>query len=324
MAGSNDKRSLAGWLWLLSVAAVSAQIGITHPTLESKAGQAVAIYCGHITKVKREVLVAKNQSLPDGSAYSDGVVVYRFQLRIAETLKGKPTRTIALSRKTSAYDRRIDAWADACTDFLWFIGPPRKPRNSKPIHDQPPGPSWNFLRLDKPVAPERSYSKPHALPIFSMNLQVLRTPKTVLAAARTFGKKHPKPVPVISVDFPRSLAGLGKGAGDANRIILPVVPELEGIARRMIVQPNSFAPKGQPPGPFLAMTLREGGVHCLSQFRNNANITLIRTLLADRIVVGSTNAGGSRIRLYPVRKAAFAQLTRWGVKVKRPVMSIPE
>ena len=323
MAFSIPNRSLAGWLWLCSVGLAWAQIGKTHPTLESKAGQAVAIYRGHITGVKREVLVAKNQPLPDGTSYSDGVVVYRFQLRIAETLKGRPAATIALSKKTSAYDRRIDAWAKARTEFLWFVGPPRKPL-SKPIHAQPPGPSWNFLRFGPAVAPERSYSKPHALPIFSMDLQILRTPKAVLARARAFAKAHPKALPLTRMRLPRSLAHHCKGAGDANRIILPVVPELEAIARRMIAKPHSFAPKGQPPGPFLAWLLREGGVNCLSHFRNDANITLLRTLLADPIVVGQTGANDSRSRLYPVRKAAFDQLTQWGVKVERPVITIPE
>ena len=128
--------------------------------------------------------------------------------------------------------------------------------------------------------------------------------------------------------------------GDVERIIVPIVPSLDRVGRWLIAE--APATQTAPPTPNLTgderarfvqgsiagqqMTCRLSGIAILANFKSQANIELIKSLLSDTGVMGYVY--GSQVAArhydYPVRRSAYDQLVSWGVPVVKPVIDLPD
>jgi len=171
-----------------------------------------------------------------------------------------------------------------------------------------------------------------------MELKVLRTPEEAIARVKEFLKANPKKAKfhymAVSDDFAHQLTQI---TGDWNTVTLPIVPELEAFAKRMILEPEALFPPGEHrriPNDVQSSTtfllneldwLRLAGVQALVHFKSRDNIALLKPLLADPTLWGQwqANAEGTKLeRFYPIRQAAYEVLSGWGVNVEKPVIVI--
>ncbi len=181
-----------------------------------------------------------------------------------------------------------------------------------------------------------------ALPVFSMDLTVLRTPAEVLERAKEFLKSTPTAPALYQMVLPGTFAHeAGFASALADFIIVPVVPELENVARRMIERPESLVPPIEVPPEatprerkayeirhaFDVAMFRKEGIGALGHFKSARNIELLQSQFADSAVWGYTRHGehGDETGYeYIIRRVAYETLTAWGVDVEKPVIEAPK
>ncbi|MEX2244733.1 MAG: hypothetical protein WD716_12925 [Fimbriimonadaceae bacterium] len=181
-----------------------------------------------------------------------------------------------------------------------------------------------------------------ALPVFSMDLTVLRTPNEVLERAKEFLKSTPMAPTLYQMVMPGTFAHeAGFASALADFIIVPVVPELENVARRMIERPESLVPPIEIPPmtsterrknlainhAFDVAMFRKEGIGALGHFKSTQNIALLESQFADTAVWGYTRHGDHGDESgyeYIVRRVAYEVLTAWGVNVDKPVIEAPK
>lgn len=306
--------SLCGSLW----GSAHAQVTATYTSLEALVAQAESVVRGSIIKVSRQIKVPKHGRLPNGTLWPSGLVQYTLTVKVDEVLKGKKTEELQLVRETSAYDQRCTQWCDARTELLWFLGQRDTYANTT---DNDADRKWGLLRLGKPVPDERSY-KEHAPPIFSMDFRVLKQRDEILAAARRAAvileRSSHKPIKCITVDIPHGVAAKCRPCGDANFFTVPVIQELEPIARKMITAPEKL-------DRYYPGLLRLSGVEILANFKSDENTALLKNLLDDPTsVISAQNRRGKPreqpVRKYVVRATAHMILKRWKVKLPKPIV----
>jgi len=177
-----------------------------------------------------------------------------------------------------------------------------------------------------------------ALPVFSMDLTVLRTPKEVLARAKEFIKSTPVAPALYQIVLPGTFAHeAGFSSALTDIIIVPVVPALEALAHRMIESPESLVPPIEvSPGAtprerkayaishdFDVAMFRKEGIGALGHFKSAGNIALLESQFADKAVWGYTRHGEQGDESgyeYIIRRVAYDALMAWGVNVDKPVI----
>jgi len=300
-----------------------AQTGQGFICLEALVARADAVFTGTIVQLER-THPSENES-----------PVFALTVQVDAVLKGTLGKTVVLKRNFAGDDQRWEQWMANHTQMLWSLG-------ADVVYDGIGGPGpyagWSTHRLGAPVPAEQRFRTSPGLPAFSMYLQVLRTPEEAIARVKEFLKANPKKAKfhymAVSGDFAHQLM---QANGDWNTVTVPIVPELEAFARRMILEPEALFPPRehrripndlQSSATFLLSELdwlRLAGVQALVHFKSRDNIALLKPLLADPTLWGQwhPNAEGIELeRFYPIRKAAYEVLSGWGVHVEKPVIVI--
>jgi hypothetical protein len=318
--------SVFSLLLALAAGCSQGQTTVTFRSLEARISQTRWVVRGTITHQEKSVIVAPGGHSTDGTVWPDGIVVYKATVNAEEVLKGPQRKQIVLQRQTSAFDKRFEQWRDAHTAFLWFVGDDAPPSNTE-TSEEAASPSWDALRLAPPVAAEKVYvDVEDAPPVFGMDFTVLSTPAVILARARAFAKRCNRTAALHTFTIPSAVAKQCGSTGDANFLVVPVLPSLERIARRMVTAPQGFVP-GEERSRLDSLTrsqLRLGGVDALRYFRSPTNVRFLKALLSDETVVYQTlNSGeqnGVTVKQYPLRSRAYEILTGWGIDVTRPML----
>jgi HEAT repeat protein len=304
-----------------------AQVTQTFTSLEALVAGAEDVVRGPIVKVTRDVKVPKDGKDADGTQWPRGLVEYTFTVRIDETLRGKKAGEIELIRTTSARDMRYPQWCDAGTEFLWFLG--QRDVYANVTHGDTDR-KWGAIRLGDPVASERDYCT-HTPPIFAMDFRVLTSREDILAAARnvaaSIARSPRKRIEFATIDLPGDIAVRCRATSARDFFKVPIVAELEPIARKMITAPHELIP-GFVPGETSQKFLRLGGVEFLGHFKSDENAELLKGLLDDSFYfVFDEDQHGKPlkqpVRKYVTRTAAYQILKRWKVAVPKPVLKEP-
>jgi hypothetical protein len=250
----------------LSNAVGNAQITVHYQSLEARIAKAESVFRGSISKVSPKVILAPGELLTDGTSFSDGMVEYTIAVKVDEVLKGKVGEHVELVRNTFAFDKRFDQWLEAETSFLWFVG--------LESNQEQESLSWDIVRLGDSVPAEATFTMPHAPPIFSMDLTVLKQSDEILDSARRFVKDRTttERLEIHWITIPHVVANRCSPSGDANFFSLPVVAQLEETSRRMIESPDDFIPADHQLDSLSRYQLRLGGVDTLRYFKSDENI----------------------------------------------------
>src|ERR1043166_8970670 len=160
-----------------------------------------------------------------------------------------------------------------------------------------------------------------------MDFTCLDDPKEILSRARKFSKEKSTESHV----FEHPPLPFGRFEFLWTRLVVPVVPSFETIARRLIKSPEEFV---KDVGPnhldkasrekvlegFRNMARAEG-VAALRYFKSKQNIALLTTWLNDPVsmVVHGPGPDDAK-RVYYIRKAAYDVLRQWDVKIAKPLI----
>lgn len=231
----------------------------------------------------RVVVVGKiievSDDLPDGPGDERLATIL-----VEETLKGKhQARQVALSR----YPRsQLTEWEGQSTRLLVGL-------------DSGPQIQTRFVDLT-----------PNKVEVLTADATLLRTPEEVLKIARETVLRLPGTARIkeFRYDVPSTpYAGTHWEGFYAITVSIPVDDRLQQQALKWI-QSKEYGRK-------------EDGAKALRYFKTDENIKHITALLDDPswgYLKHPDQNNGIEVRHYGVRKAAYATLTYWGVKVKKP------
>jgi hypothetical protein len=260
----------------------------------------------------------------------EGAVRYTITVSVGEVLKGKPARTIDLFQETSVDDKRFDQWAKKHTLFLWFGAPASAGgsawSNLRGIDLD--ANSWSTIRLGAPVPSESTYTSDS--PVYTMEFERVTDPKDILARVRKAAKQKIDPVEIHnfktiwSAEPPSPFASLA----------VPICPNLEKLARRMVHSPEEFTSRRMTWTPTNAEQMvayrnasvaerasaRAAGIGALRYFKSKGNINEIKPFLNDTNSMDYQDPSGRKWREFYVRKAAFETLQGWSVQIQEPVL----
>ncbi|MGV3617440.1 MAG: hypothetical protein ACO1SV_19105 [Fimbriimonas sp.] len=282
---------------LLVLTSAKAQLGpITHPTLEALISGADHAFRGSVVACKRVETVPPNGKR-DNTTWPDGWAEVTLTIRVDEAWKGRPGRTVTLTRETNAYDRRYGEWAKHRASFVWLV------RNGK-------GADWTAIRIGAPVPADRGYAT-DSYPLLSNDLRLLRNEADVLRVARRFAKRSRETWPLQKVPMPGALYAPSLRAGlrispDGNDILVCVTPDMVDTAFDLIKKPDRWAEKDRN----AQESFRRVGIEILKASRSKPVVDRVRRLLKDE-----TSFWENGKRSMPVAEAAADILSSWGIVV---------
>lgn len=314
---------LALWLTGLSGGLVRPAFAQHHPvysSLEAQFTEADSVCIGTIAEVGE----------PQPTKY--GTPIMQVTLDVTETLKGEkhkryPVFLYLYSRSNAR--SILQEKSRKRTPLLAFI---RHRRNDQTDADGPDRTAELF-----PINPteDDSNSEIPTVGYFSMDFRLLRTPRQVLDAVHRYAKKAPKTATMHAFIYIPDLIRKQFPYSTGGELLVPVAPQLEPIARRMILTPASFLPAESEVHnvshtEYLAFqpvdegNLRRIGVQALAHFQSKANIELLKRQLSDPFIERRTDPTWEGEKdVYSVRKFAFDTLKKWGVKVAEPQLHPP-
>jgi hypothetical protein len=278
-----------------------------HSSLEAKFALADGVCLGTIAEVG------------EPNPTESGTLYVQVVLDITQTFKGEKRKRYPVFIH---HDRDginiVREWSRKRVPLLGFI----RHRRNAPTEAALPERTAHFLpinpREDDPPAnlPEAGY--------FSMDFRFLRTPREILDAVQRYAKKAPKTARIHAYYYIPNL--IGKQTSTGGDLLVPVVPQLETIARRMVLTPASFLPaEAEVPRvsheEYLTLKARDEGrirklgVEALAHFKSRANIELLKRYLSDPFIEPEWEYEKD---IYIVRKRAFETLQKWGVSVAEP------
>ena len=211
---------------------VLAQVGHQEPSLEWLVARSDLV-------IRASVADVSKKPLPEDRAW---IIV---TLKVHETLKGRPSETLAFAEHGISSDRRYEGWKDAGRELLIFLlkNPKYKP-DEKEVEARfpwiPYGLGWTVVRLGPTVPQEEGWSAvPSAL--FRNTLDVLEDPAKLLEAARravAAGRGAVGEPREHELSLPRSvMEWSGHSSGDWNHLTVPVDAQLEPLARELVQSP---------------------------------------------------------------------------------------
>jgi hypothetical protein len=293
MFNPRQTRELIPILLGVALAAGSAGAQPSHKyqwSLEARIAKADAVVFGPIAKVNRKVLRARGALDEGGYIDLNGQYEYAPAVKIVEVLKGdlKGVVTDLEFRWSLGENHTYEDWKKAGNSMLWFLGPAPKPGKGRAWH----------------TPAEAHFDGRRYPPMYAMDFTVLEDEKVILDRARAYAKTSTKVLPVHAIRFSQPW----------NDLFVPVEPTLEKTAKRLIASPQDFVQKWEKFDPRLRYVLRSSGVNALRHFKSDANIALLKSLLADPL----EDFKSSLVRQHPVRVKAFEVLLHWDVDAPLP------
>src|SRR5262245_19404218 len=270
---------------------------VAHWSLEARIAQADAVVVGPITRVNRRVLVPRGGRDMQGVVYPDGQFEYAPAVKIENVLKGNLMGVVDDLHFTFSLgeDHRYEQWLTAGNSMLWFLGPSPRPGEGR---------AWHAVVFGKQVPAEARYGGRREPPMYAMDFRVLKDETVTLAHARQYARSSTRILPTDTIRF----------GPPWHDLFVPVEPALDPLARRLIASPQDFVPRDQKLDPRDRYQFRFSGVRLLRHFKSDANITLLKALLADPL----EDFQGSLVRQHPVRVKAFEVLLHWDVDAPVP------
>ena len=150
---------------------------------------------------------------------------------------------------------------------------------------------------------------PFAVP--NLEFKAMSRPDDLLTLVQKIAKENPatEKTKRLTVHVPFETDAFRKLWGGSSVLLTaPANPHLEGLAKAWLESKK--------------LEYRTIGVRALGEFKSDANIKLLKSLLASPDSEEITS-NGKQLRHYPLRHYAFEALERWGVQVQRPVTDEP-
>ncbi|MCW3052935.1 MAG: hypothetical protein JWN14_2105 [Chthonomonadales bacterium] len=286
---------------------VSAQRNPVYMSIEAHVAQAEDVYVGTISQVG---LFEHDKKGDYGATIT---------VDATETLKGSHRKRFQVFAYGDKTREPFQAWSLKRTPLLWFI----RPKSADDSSDSP-SKGWSFF----PVDPADSMTPLPMVGYFSLDFRLIRSPRQILAIARRYAKtsSHSQTATIHSLCYMQDLVCKLFPYTTGGELLVPVGPELERAARRMILSPGSFLPsereiKGIGHDDYLAVkasdegSVRRMGVEALAHFKSGANIDLLKRQLDDTFLESNWDNDHD---VYAIRKVAFKALQKWNVKVAEP------
>jgi hypothetical protein len=234
-------------------------------------------------------------------------------LKVHSTLKGKPPQTTGFVVEQLRGSETLLNWRKTGQPLLWFLVdlgdkkdklPPDFPAQAQgKLHLREAGAkitNSSVLELGSPKTGKRLPS-----PVFSMDFTVLDEEHKVLDAVKTEVERQHRGEPrAIRIMMPREVAQRSGRSGDANGLVVPVNGRLEQLARVWVRSKEEW--------------LRAAGVKALGEFKSEANVAILKSMLDDRAWWGE-----EKERVYYIREAAYKTLREWNVAVEKPTLREP-
>lgn len=282
-----------------------AQRGRSYHTIESRVAAAESVHLGKV--VKFEMI---DPGSPASASQLTKHATYRFQVSVEETLKGAPAKRLAL---TSGVPFVGDASVliRERTPILFFIVA------GDPVKQEIAYPRWQVQTLAPSTCHLNAVQVKDGIKLFSMDFAVLKTKDEILRLARGFARKYPQGIQeTVLVHVDQDVAARGGPPADANGVLVPVVPELEQLARNLIIDPYGAlrsAPRPNELANLHAAWYRKQGLELIRPFKSERNIAIVKKYLDDPAVRGEYRADGTSRPEYWVRDAALQTLKEWSV-----------
>jgi hypothetical protein len=266
-------------------------------------------------------------------------------LKVHETLKGD-AMTVTFSERKLTFDKRYEGWREANSEQLWLFVRNEKFDETAKTEDRGPDQrfplrmrdwGWSLVRLGPPDPVEKDV-KSSPPPVFTLGLQVIEKPPEILAAARAAAKQSPGRAAENGhlINLPREVMQRSGRNGDANSLTVPIDAHLETLARHFIKSPRDFLVRARGFKDEAARLdyerwelseanlLRHEGVKALAHFKSDDNVALLKPLLSDSAswqITPRDETQPAVVREFFIRKEAYDVLSRWELKVARPVIS---
>jgi prevent-host-death family protein len=270
---------------------------VHHWSLEARIAEADAVVIGPIAKVNRKVLIARGARTERGDIDVNGQYEYAPAVRIEQVLKGDLKGVVddLHPRWSLGENHTYEQWMKAGNSMLWFLGPAPKPGKGR---------AWHAVTFGNKVPAEAYYGGRREPPMYAMDFTILQDEKAILHRARAYAKTSTKVLPIHAIRFSRPW----------HDLFVPVEPTLARTAKRLIESPQDFVQKWEKFDPRLRYVLRSSGVNALRYFKSDANIALLKALLADPL----EDVESSLVLQHPVRVKAFEVLLHWEVDAPLP------
>jgi len=306
---------MSRWILLLAFVFVAGsafgQQAYTYWTVEAMTVQSRSIFQGEVVDVnKPQDALNTNQQVS-------------ITVRVGKVIKGKVGKTAVFTG--NLFDNRLERfnrWKQSHAEILWFdFGStelePVEPHPHLTGLIVPPQKfeSWDSICLSPPQY-ESEKLKPfeECLPqgFLNMDMQACKSGNDVLNRVNRFIEAHQTPTLLVEFLVPPSLPQLIKSDFGSDRLVIPIVPELERILWRVVTNPGSALQKNHAKPEEAYM--RQACVRCLCYFRSDQNIGRLKALLKD-----PEKGAGLQVPFtaeneeFWVRAAARDVLAFWGV-----------
>lgn len=300
---------------------------IVYHSLEAMIGPGERVFVGSINRLEAKALVVE----------------------VHEEFRGRGTRTISLPRHPD--DPRDKGYARYTANhalYLFAVGAAvnggwlaLRLTDSTPDERKPdfmmrtietPDPKGGFPHIDvKGTDPEKIFDDSMALPVLTMDLEVLRTPSQAIDRARRFLNATPITAKTDSLllgsHFPPEI-----GPTPTQSFVMLDIPKtaaLEALAKRMILAPKGFTASWLRSTSNSSQTplrqLQVNGMMLLSEYPSKANRALLAKLLVDpNYEEEKDKADGKMKRVYPLRMLARQVLNQWDREEAPPPPALPK
>ncbi len=280
-----DVRALIVLVALFCVALGSAQTGRMFVTVDALVAGSDAVYAGSI------------KTLEHGARDTIGRIQCHVVVLIDETLKGPPKTELTLDFKTSLPAAFLESLSVPDVKFLWV--PNHQMNGYHPVSNnlmEKMGvwgegnlPQYLWFRLYPRDVQRFSDFDTN---VFTADLRVIGTWDDLLKEARSDAKRYPKQR--VGFDYYDPSRSVAQMCGDPNAyaaVIVPLAPETETLARRLIEHPEKVVADAlrksrhieQKPtlGESELLSLRRGGIRLLANFPSERNRKLLESLKGD-------------------------------------------
>jgi hypothetical protein len=236
----------------------------------------------------------------------NGYTWFRVRMKVSETLRGAHRADLVFSVR-DGYDP--GRWTGQRGEVLTFLVRPGRHKDVPAGLKKLPTARRSRTYAGWPVIDLAKVPEDAAL---GRDGTVYKTRAALLAAIRAAlkGKLVAGKVRSVVVDAAySSQVYKALWSGSAVKLVLPLDSTTEALARGWLRSAD--------------VTRRMDAVKVLRHFRSKENIALLRGRLRDA-GYWSTTTRGRQVRVYAVRKGAWEALQAWGVRVRRPVIEVPD
>jgi hypothetical protein len=211
---------------------------------------------------------------------------------VDQTIKGSHAGA-AQFRMPASFDsdQKFERWQRQKTPFLWLV-----PGDSLT-------PSWNLsvtwysIRLSPPESAKERLDDTYRPGTYFCDYTFHIKPSEILSRAKWFANRYPREQERVALDMPVQMAMKSRNSGDAAKMYVPIIPEMEGIGRQMVLHPDKWISQYDFPESYFPAEnvrnirrsslidchwTRDVGVQILSHFQTEPNYALLLKVKAAK------------------------------------------